>query len=150
MEGEEITLSIVKLDDKIKLVKMKKNELKVAHNIFCKSSKQTTFTDFKNRWQYSTIMYLIKKPTVTLNGLVFDFRIGYVFATTRNEIGYFILPEYQRKGYGTLAVNQLIKIEKREYYWAMIPKDKPHSVKFIQSIGFNQSGTVFAKEIGNV
>jgi len=37
-----------------------------------------------------------------------------------------------------------MKDEPRKYYWAMIPHDNPNSVKFIKSMEFKPSGSVYA------
>jgi len=39
-----------------------------------------------------------------------DFRIGYISATSRNEIGLVLLKEYRGQGYGPLAIRELMRL----------------------------------------
>jgi len=105
-----------------------------THKLFEDIVKTIDIDDFKKRWNDSTIYFIIHDNK----------KIGYTLITPRNEIGYFIIPEYQRRGIGTLAIEELMKDEPRKYYWAMIPHDNPNSMKFIKSMGFKPSGSVYA------
>lgn len=121
----------------VTLVRATGRDYPKIHGIFCKSSKVIPYVDFVKRWGHSTIFHLIRYGART---------VGFTLITPRNEIGYFILPAYQRQHYGTQAVRNLMVLVQRPYYWAMIPHDKPHSVKFIKSMGFHHSGSVYAFE----
>lgn len=107
----------------------------IAHNIFQKSRKKISFEKFYRRWKDSSV-YLVKQSKKI---------VGYVLVTQRNEIGYFILPEFQRKKFGSTAIVKLMKIEKRPYYWALIDFDNAKSLRFIQSLGFIPKSLVYVR-----
>lgn len=115
--------------EKVKTIK----QMRIAHNIFQKTNK-IDFLEFVKKWGNSAI-YLVKGKTV----------VGFVLITPRNEIGYFILAKYQKKGYGRMAVMLLAEKEPRKYYWVVISKKTLHpSLEFARSLGFRESGKVLA------
>jgi len=113
------------------------DDWKSAHKIFETCEKKIGFDDYVKRWNDSTIYFI----TVDSD------HIGYVLITPRNEIGYFVMPKFQGKGYGKAAVRELIEREDRKYYWAMIPINHEGSLKFIAKLGFEKSGDVYALNI---
>ena len=109
-----------------------------AYNVYCQSFnlKVIPFEEFYERYGNDKI-FLIKNKNQIL---------GFVMLTSRNEIGYYVLPEYQRSGIAKLAVKKLIAIEKRKYYWAMINMKNDVSMRFIQSLNFIPSGIVYSQD----
>lgn len=110
------------------------DDWKLTHKIFEASERKIDFDDYVKRWDDSTIYF------ITVDSV----HIGYVQITPRNEIGYFIIPKFQGKGYGKKAVRELMEREDRKYYWVMIPKNHEQSIKFITKLGFEKSGDVYA------
>ena len=106
-------------------MKVSKN-MEQNYKIFCKSIKEIPFEDFEKRFN-NTKFYLIGDK-------------GLVTITDRNEIGYGIIPEHRRKGLARNAIKELMKVEPRKYYWALIDKDNEVSMRFIQSMNFVPRG----------
>jgi len=98
------------------------------------------FDDYAKRW---------KNPQTHIYFIENDNKIcGYVLITSRNEIGYMVLPEFQGKGIGKKAIKKLMKIEPREYYWVTIPKENENSMLFLQSIGgFVPRGYIYGYDV---
>jgi len=112
-------------------------QLVTACNIFSETYRQTSLKDFKKKYSNDEI-YLI------------DFEnkiVGWVLLSKRNELGYFILKEYRRRGMAKKAVQKLMKLAKREYYWALMSKENDSSMLFIQSLGFVPRGYVYGKNV---
>jgi len=61
-----------------------------THKLFEDTGRTIDVEDFKKRWNDSTIYFIVDNNK----------KIGYTLITPRNEIGYFIIPEYQRRGIG--------------------------------------------------
>lgn len=74
-----------------------------------------------------------------------DVRFGFVVITKSNEIGYFLLPEYEGRGTATKAVRLLMKLNPRERYFATINKENKKSIKLIKKLGFYPKGIVYEK-----
>lgn len=47
-------------------------------------------------------------------------RIGTIYLARDNSMGYFLKKEYIGKGYGTLAIKEMVKRNPRNYYYANI------------------------------
>jgi len=73
-------------------------------------------------------------------------RIGHVHIMDNNEIGYFMVSEYQSKGIGTEAVKKLIELNPRERYFATIHNKNKPSIRLIEKLGFLQKGTIYEKK----
>lgn len=107
------------------------DNISLNHRIFCKAVKIFTFEEFSKRFAGVDI-YLIDDPPK-----------GLVTITDRHEIGYGMLPQYRRKGIAKKAVKELMDMEPRKYYWALIDKTNETSMLFIQSLGFVPRGIVY-------
>jgi len=107
------------------------DDISLNHKIFCKAIKIIPFEEFNKRFTGVGI-YLIDDPPK-----------GLVTITDRNEIGYGILPQYRRKGIARKAAKELLDIEPRKYYWALIDKNNETSMLFVQSLGFVPRGIVY-------
>ncbi len=83
-----------------------------------------------------TTKYIIKKG---------DMPIGFVHILANNEIGYYVIPEFQGMGLGTWAVIQLMKKHPRERYYATVNNKNIASVKLITSLGFKSKATIYEK-----
>lgn len=83
-----------------------------------------------------TTKYIIKKG---------DIYIGFVHILANNEIGYYVIPEFQGKGIGTWAVIQLMKKQPRKRYFATVNNKNIASVKLITSLGFKSKATIYEK-----
>ena len=57
--------------------------------------------------------------------------IGNCYITEKDEIGYFILKKYQRKGYATKAIIDLAKLSPRGAYYANINPQNQASIRFL-------------------
>lgn len=115
----------------MKLVKDK--DLKESHRIFVKAyGKKISFAEFYDRWHDSAVFLIREKCTV-----------GYVLLTPRNEVGAFVLPQFQKKKYATNAIKILMKDANRKYYWALINFTNKPSLKFFQSLGFLPQSLVY-------
>ncbi len=97
--------------------------------------RKMTYNNFYDRWRLSSKAFLIKIHA--------EF-VGYVLITTRNEIGYLILPGWQNKGIGKKAVILLMQKVKRKYYWALIDNNNPFSQRLIKSLGFKPTAISYS------
>jgi hypothetical protein len=114
------------------LIKLQKS-WQEAYDIFSLSQdRQMLFSDFKKRWA-GTRMYASQDTLVMI--------------TPRNEIGYYVLPESQRQGHAKRAVKDWRRIEKRPYYWALVPFKNKISMNFIQSMGFVPSAISYSRDM---
>ena len=91
---------------------------------------------FAKFFKTKSIRYIIKKKSV---------KIGFVHILDNNEIGYYLIPEFQGLGIGTWAVKQLMKIQSRERYYATINKKNIGSVRLITKLGFRPKGIIYEK-----
>ena len=73
--------------------------------------------------------------------------IGNVCITKKNMIGYHILEEYQRQGYGEESIKLLMEHNPREKYIATVNVSNDASIKFIKKFGFVEKGYIFEKVI---
>ena len=85
-----------------------------------------------------TTKYIIKKD---------DIKIGFVHILGNNEIGYYVIPQFQGFGIGTWAVTQLMKSQPRDRYFATVNNKNTASVKLIKSLGFKPKATIYEKII---
>jgi len=83
------------------------------------------------------------KNYIILNEL--DEKIGYVHII-KNEIGYFLLPEYKGKGIGPNAVKKMMELNPRRTYFATIHNENIASIKLVKKLGFKPKGTIFEKK----
>jgi len=68
-------------------------------------------------------------------------RIGCVLLMKRNnELGYYLLPEFQNKGYGSIALSQLMDEAKMTYYTALIHNYNEGSKRFFERLGAKSEG----------
>jgi predicted acetyltransferase len=118
----------------------KDSEFKESWRIYNESfGRKRTFAEFRSRFCHEgnkIFIVLINKN-----------KVGCIMITTRNELGYFILPKYQKKGIGKKAIKQLMIKEKRKYYWAIVDFDNEKSKKFTQSLGMIPNGLVYSIDI---
>jgi len=122
----------------LKLIIAKENsEFKDAWKIYNKTfGRKRTFYEFEERFCHAgNKIYFV---------IINNAKIGFVMISSRNELGYFILPKFQNKGIGNQAIKQLMMKEKREYYWALVDFDNKESKKFAQSIGMVPSSLVYS------
>jgi len=80
--------------------------------------------------------YIIKKE---------DISIGFVHILANNEIGYYVIPEFQGKGIGTWAVAELMRKQPRARYFATVNTKNIGSVKLITSLGFRPKAIIYEK-----
>jgi len=97
--------------------------------------KMPSFTKFSKS---KSIKYIIKKGHIN---------IGFVHILANNEIGYYIIPEFQGRGIGTWAVSEMIRMHPRDRYYATVNNKNIGSVKLITSLGFRPKATVYEKII---
>ena len=68
-------------------------------------------------------------------------KIGVVLLMKRNnELGYYLLPQYQNKGYGTIALTQLMDETKLLYFTALIHNYNTGSQHFFEKLGAKPEG----------
>lgn len=91
---------------------------------------------FSKFFKTKSIRYIIKKKSV---------KIGFVHILDNNEIGYYLIPEFQGIGIGTWAVKQLMKIQSRNRYYATINNKNIGSVKLIKKLGFRPKAIIYEK-----
>ena len=91
---------------------------------------------FVKFFKTKSIRYIIKKNSI---------KIGFVHILANNEIGYYLIPEFQGMGIGTWAVAQLMKMQSRERYYATINKKNIASVRLITKLGFRPKGIIYEK-----
>lgn len=72
-------------------------------------------------------------------------RIGFVHILANNEIGYYLIPQFQGKGIGTWAVTQLMQKQPRDRYFATVNNKNVASVKLITSLGFRPKATIYER-----
>ena len=122
----------------LKLVLAKEElEFRDAWKIYNRTfGRKRTFLEFEKRFCHNgNKIYII----ISDNN-----KVGFGMISSRNELGYFILPEFQKKGFGKRAIKQIMKKEKRNYYWAITDFNNEKSKKFAQSIGMVPSSLVYS------
>ena len=68
-------------------------------------------------------------------------KIGTVVLMKRNnEVGYYFMPEFRNKGYGTTAMELLFKENPRSYYTAHIHNYNKDSMRFFERLGASPEG----------
>jgi len=73
--------------------------------------------------------------------LIGEKKIGTVILMKRNnEVGYYLMPEYHNKGYGTVAMELLFQENPRPYYTALIHNFNKGSMNFFKRLGANPEG----------
>ena len=107
---------------------------------FFKTDLNVTYLEMES---YTTFINRIFKKG-TNHYIVFenDERIGYVHIL-KNEIGYFLLPEYRGKGFGVRAVKKLMELNPKKMYFAIINKNNYASLNLVKKLGFESKGVVY-------
>ena len=72
-------------------------------------------------------------------------RAGSYTITQDNETGSWLLPEYQNKGIGTIAYKQLLKLEPRDHYKAIVQKWDTRAQHLITKIGYHLTSYNYEK-----
>lgn len=80
--------------------------------------------------------YIIKKGKTS---------IGFVHILANNEVGYYMIPEFQGMGIGTWAVSEMMRMQPRDRYFATVNNKNIGSVKLITSLGFRPKATIYEK-----
>ena len=102
--------------------------------------KLETFEEFVKRAFITNDKYFIVKNNM-------DDKLGFVHIMNNNEIGYFIDPKIQGRGIGTEAVRQLMELNPRERYFAIIHNENKASIRLVEKLGFLPKGTIFEKKL---
>jgi len=76
-------------------------------------------------------------------------KMGYVHIMKNNEIGYFVLEEFQNQGIGTEAVRQIMKMNPRERYFVTIHNENKPSIALVKKFNFIPKGTIYEKKPEN-
>lgn len=129
----------------LKLVKATKSDYRFIYEIvkdwlekFEHSVTVLRIPSFSKYFRTKSTRYIIKKGST---------RIGFVQILDNNEVGYYLIPEFQGIGIGTWAVVQLMKMQPRQRYFATINKKNIASVKLITKLGFQPKGIIYEKII---
>jgi len=131
-------------DKEFKLVRAKQNDLRFVYNVIKSwldkhvdhSVTALRIPSFAKFSKTKTTKYIIKKGNTS---------IGFVHILANNEIGYYIIPEFQGMGIGTWAVIQLMKMQPRERYFATVNNRNVASVKLITRLGFRPKATIYER-----
>ena len=92
---------------------------------------------FAKFFKTKSIRYIIKKKSV---------KIGFVHILDNNEIGYYLIPEFQGIGIGTWAVKQLMKIQARNRYYATINNKNIGSIRLVKKLGFRPKAIIYERK----
>ena len=92
---------------------------------------------FSKFFKTKPIRYIIKKKSV---------KIGFVHILDNNEIGYYLIPEFQGIGIGTWAVAQLMKRESRDRYYATINNKNIGSIRLVKKLGFRPKAIIYERK----
>ena len=131
-------------DKEFRLVRAKQEDLRFVYELVkdwldkhvdhsVTTLKMPSFAKF---CKVNTAKYIIKKD---------DMKIGFVHILGNNEIGYYVIPQFQGFGIGTWAVTQLMKCQPRDRYFATVNDKNTASVKLIKSLGFKPKATIYEK-----
>ena len=131
-------------DKEYRLVRAKQEDIRFAYDVvkswLCTySDHSVTILKMPSFAKYSkakTTKYIIKKGNTS---------IGFVHILANNEIGYFMIPQFQGMGIGTWAVRQLMKKQPRERYFATVNNKNTASIKLITSLGFKPKATIYER-----
>jgi len=63
-------------------------------------------------------------------------KIGSINLDKGNGIGTFILKKYQKKGYGSKSIEEIIKINSKSKYYANINPENQNSINLYKKMGF--------------
>lgn len=64
-----------------------------------------------------------------------------------NECGYWVIPEFQNKGIGSWAFNELMKLNPRSFYGLVIHPYNKRSLRMAKKFGFKLDTYKFIKKI---
>lgn len=76
------------------------------------------------------IEVLSKEP-----GIDFPLRVGAIYLTKQNEIGIFILQQYQGMGYATAAIEELKRRHPKPYYLANVAPGNGPGIALFERLG---------------
>jgi len=132
----------------IKLELCKKDDYKFVYDLafeFFKSNlnvtymKMETFDEFvKRAFVKDDKNYIIKNEN--------NEKMGHVHIMKNNEIGYFVLKEFQNKGIGTEAVRKIMEMNPRERYFVTIHNENTPSISLAKKLNFIPKGTIYEKK----
>ena len=132
-----------KISHELKLVRATKRDYRFIYEIIRKWLEETEHSvtvmripGFSQFFKSKSIRYIIKKDNLN---------IGFVHILANDEIGYYLIPEFQGVGIGTWAVKQLLKMQPRERYFATINKKNLASIKLVTKLGFRPKGVIYEK-----
>lgn len=79
------------------------------------------------------LWYIANKPyqewcIIYLNGL----KIGNIYLARDGSMGYFLKKEFIGKGYGTMAIKEMVKRNPRDYYYANVNPDNTIGVNLVR------------------
>jgi len=132
------------LDKEFKLVRATQKDLRfifhVVKNWLDRHADHSVTTlkmpSYAKFFKTKTTKYVIRKE---------DISIGFVHILANNEIGYYVIPEFQGKGIGTWAVAELMRKQPRARYFATVNTKNIGSVKLITSLGFRPKAIIYEK-----
>jgi RimJ/RimL family protein N-acetyltransferase len=105
--------------------------------------KMETFDEFTKRtFVIDDKNYIIKNKD--------NEKVGYVHIMKNNEIGYFVVNEFQNQGIGTEAVKKIMEINPRERYFVTIHNENKSSISLAKKLGFMSKGTIYEKKIKGI
>ncbi|MBC8444356.1 GNAT family N-acetyltransferase [Candidatus Woesearchaeota archaeon] len=132
------------LEKELNLVKATKKDQRFIYQIVKNWLEQTDHSvtvlkipSYTKFFKTKSIRYIIQKKSV---------KIGFVHILDNNEIGYYLIPEFQGRGIGTWAVAQLMKIESRNLYYATINNKNIGSVRLVEKLGFKPKAIIYEKK----
>ena len=132
------------LKKELSLVKATKKDQRFIYQIVKNWLEQTDHSvtvlkipSYTTFFKTKSIRYIIQKKFV---------KIGFVHILDNNEIGYYLIPEFQGMGIGTWAVAQLMKIESRDLYYATINNKNIGSVRLVEKLGFQPKAIIYEKK----
>jgi RimJ/RimL family protein N-acetyltransferase len=70
-------------------------------------------------------------------------KMGAIYLTNNNEVGIFLLRQYQGKGYGTKALLRLLRLHRERPVYANINPLNLRSIDFFTSHGFKDAVNVY-------
>lgn len=132
------------LDKEFRLVRATQKDLRFVYDIVKNwldkhvdhSVTALRMPSFAKFTKTKTTKYIVKKNNTN---------VGFVHILPNNEIGYYVIPEFQGLGIGTWAVIQLMKKQPRERYFATVNTRNIGSVKLITRLGFRPKATIYEK-----
>ena len=101
--------------------------------------KMETFDEFTKRtFVMNDKNYIIKNKD--------NEKVGYVHIMKNNEIGYFVVKEFQNQGIGTDAVRKIMEMNPRERYFVTIHNENKSSIFLAKKLNFIPKGTIYEKK----